>query len=223
MYEKILEKLKAQRGTTSNVSDRSLEDLAKSLETIVTTDEILEVADLTNAIKSIDGNINYYTAEQVKAIEKKSQEEAAKKVKEEIEAKAKKAGEEMKKNEDVPQYVKDLLEQNKTITETLAGLKGEKIAKTREEKMSEILKEAPGYYKDQVIESFKNTSFENDDSFTAYLEKSKTNFDSFKQQAKEQGLNTFAPKTETKKEEKEQLNPVFEQAMKAHDEMNKNE
>ena len=49
MFEKILQKLKAQRGTTSNVSDKSLEDLAKSLVTVITTDELLNAMDLSAA------------------------------------------------------------------------------------------------------------------------------------------------------------------------------
>ena len=46
MYEKILQKLKEQRGDTSNVSDRTLQDLAKTLEGFITTDDLLETMDM---------------------------------------------------------------------------------------------------------------------------------------------------------------------------------
>jgi len=226
MYAKILEKLKTQRGTTSNVTDRSLEDLAKSLESIITTDDILNVADLSKAIESIDGNINHYTAAQVKAIEEKRITDTAKKAEDEA---AKKADEEANKNklpDDAPDYIKAIMEQNNLLMEqskqtaqSLANLQGDKITTTRTEKMTELLKEAPEYYKNQIIEGFNNMTFENDEAFGSYLGKSKTNLDLFTQQAAEQGLNTSSPKAETKKPEKEELNPTFAAAMKAHDEL----
>ena len=77
MYEKILQKLKTQRGTTSNVSDRSLEDMAKSYELIIKDDEALNALDFTKIIQSLDGNISKIAAD------------AAKKAKDEAEAQKK--------------------------------------------------------------------------------------------------------------------------------------
>lgn len=236
MYEKILQKLKEQRQKviaakgSSNVSDRSLEDLARSLEPIISTDEILNVADLSKAIESIDGNINHYTAEQIKAMDKKKQEEEAKKAAEEAAKKAeqerldklKGAGD--NKDVDIASIIAESIKSAvEPLTNQISELKGEKIATTRVEKMNEILKDAPEYYKNQIITGFNNMSFKDDDSFNSFLDNTKTNFETFQQQAKEQGLNTSAPKGEVKKEDEAKLNPVFEKAMKAYDEQQKKE
>jgi len=223
MYEKILEKLKKQREESSNVTDRSLEDLARSLETVITTDDILTVADLTNAIKSIDGNINHYTATQVKAIETKNQEDAVKKAQEEA---AKKAEDERlaklktdPKNVDIAAIIAESIKSAvEPLTNQISELKGDKIATSRSEKVNKLLKDAPDYYKNQITEGFKNLSFENDDTFNTYLGSTKTNLETFQQKAKEQGLNTAIPNPDVKQPEKEELNPTFAKAMAAHDE-----
>ena len=149
MFEKILQKLKAQRGETSNVSDRSLEDLARSLEPVITTDEILEKMDLSASIKSLDGNINHYTAEAVKTAKKKEDEEAAKKKKEE-EDRAKQKSQQTNQ-EDIPDWAKKLMEQNEQVTNTLASLQTEKATSTRREKLKKSFtdkdgKELPEFY-----------------------------------------------------------------------------
>lgn len=203
MYEKILLKLKEQRGQTSNVSDRSLDDLAKSLVTIITTDEILAHADLTKAIESIDGNISHYTAEAVKKAKEKDDEEAAKKA---VDLAAKKAAEKVKKEketgkktEEIPEWAKVLMEQNQTFSDNLTALKNEKITSSRSDKLNGVVKGLPDYVADPIKESFKTTSFENDEAFSTYLQKVEKSGKSFEQAAKEQGLNTSTPSVHVRK------------------------
>ena len=158
MKEKIFLKLKAQRGTTSNLSDRSLDDLARSLESIITTDEILSKFDFSAAIASLDGNINHYTAEQVKKIK----EAEEKRLKEEAE---KKAAEEAAKNKDpkeeTPEWAKAIIEANKVMAERIASFEKEKTILTKKEQArlalqnSKLLpKEVQDKWKDRInIES----------------------------------------------------------------------
>ena len=202
MYEKILQKLKDQRGATSNVSDRSLEDLAKSLVTIITTDEILALANLTEAIESIDGNINHYTAEAVK----KAKEEEEKEAKKATELAAKKAEEARKKKagtktEDPPEWMetmKTIMEQNQKISDDLIALKQEKVTSTRGTQLNTVLKDLPEYLANPIKESFKKTAFENDEAFSTYLQQVEKSGKTFEQAAKEQGLNTTAPSVTVK-------------------------
>ncbi len=201
MYEKIVQKLKEQRGTTSNVSDRSLEDLAKSLETVITTDEILAVADLTKAIESLDGNISYYASG---AVKKAKDIEEAEKANEATKLAAKKAAEKVKKEagkkDDTPDWAKalfegvdELREQNKTHSANLLALKNEKVTSTRSDKLNTIIKDLPDYVKDPIKEGFKTASFTNDEAFSTYLQQVEKSRKTFEQAAKEQGLNTNVP------------------------------
>ncbi len=199
MLEKILQKLKEQRGTTSNVSDRSLEALAKSLVILITTDEILAVADLSTAIESIDGNINHYTAEAVKKAKDAEDVEKAKKA---TELAVKKAAEKAKKDkekgtgtktEETPEWAKTIMEQNQKFSEDLIALKQEKVTSTRSDQLNKIVKELPEYLANPIKESFKTASFENDEAFSTYLQQVEKSGKTFEQAAKEQGLNTSTP------------------------------
>lgn len=223
MYEKILQKLKVQRGQTSYVSDRSLEDLAKSLVKIITTDELLAQADLTEAIKSIDGNINAYTAEQVKKMQdaaKKAAEDEAKKKADE-EAAKKKAEKDKEKNKDVPEYIQALMEQTKQImtqNETLAkevlALKSEKTSNTRAEQVKKVLEGLPAFVANPIIAGFQKTNFSTEDDFTAYVKELEKNKTDFIQAAKEQGLNNFSPIVDVQKPVETGETPVMADARK---------
>lgn len=209
MYEKILLKLKEQRGTTSNVTDRSLEDLAKSLVSIITTDDILALTDLSAAIASIDGNINHYTSEAVKKAKAEEEKEKAKKVEEAAakkaeEAKRKKAA--GSKNEEIPEYAQALmdqnkliLEQNQTFADNLNALKQEKETSKRGEQLSKVLNGLPEYLVNPIKESFKTASFKDEEAFSTYLQQVEKSGKTFEQQAKEQGLNTDTPTIVVKK------------------------
>jgi hypothetical protein len=198
MYEKILQKLKEQRGTTSTVSDRSLEDLARSLEPIITTDEILGLANLTNAIKSIEGNISHYTKQQlekIKADEKKAAEDAAKKAAEKAKAEGDKK-DTILTAEQLAGLIKDAIA---PLATELAGLKQEKTTNSRVEKLQAILKGLPDFYTKPLLAGFVRTSFTDDTEFDTYLGEVTSNRDAFNQAAKEQGLNTFVPVADVKK------------------------
>jgi len=193
MYEKILQKLKIQRGETSNVSDRSLEDLAKSLATIISADEILEKADLSAAIKSIDGNINSYTKKQIELAKKAESEKTAAEKAAEEKKKAEEDALKAKNDKDVPQYIKDMMEQQKKTQEMLLALQSEKSANTRKTLLEKTLETTPDFYKKSIVSAFEKTSFENEESFTEFLGTVKSNAEAFTQAAKEHGLPVNIP------------------------------
>ena len=214
MFEKIKAKLLLQRGTDSNVSDRSIEDLAKSLETVITTDDILEKADLTAAIKSIDGNINHYTAEAVK----KSTTEAKQKIKDDAEAKQKikddDAAAAQQQTEEIPAWAKTVMEQNQKMADDLNSMQTEKTTSTRRDQLKKQLKDLPEYYTKPILSAFDSTSFEDEDTFSTYLNGIKTNGDDFQQQLKEKGLNTTPPRKDVEIPEDTEETPVLADARK---------
>ena len=218
MLEKILQKLKTQRGNTSNVSDRSLEDLAKSYETVITTDEILAKADFKKAIDSIDGNINNYTAGAItRAKEKEAADLLAKK---EADEAAKRAEKLKLKDEDkddknpTPVWAEALLESNKLMTDRLAKLETDKTTTTRKQQLEQTLKDTPDYFKNPLLESFKRTNFETDEDFTAYAGQIKTTSESFIQTAKEQGLLKTTPKADVRVPTEDGQTPELGDALK---------
>lgn len=218
MYEKILQKLKSQRGSNNQVTDKTLEAKAKTLESLITTDEILATVDFTDEIASMQGNIGHIASEAVKNAGTEAEKLQAKKAQEEADKLAAEKLALTHKGEEAPEWAKAIIEQNKKNAETLAALQGEKITTTRSEKLNEILKEAPKAFKDQVISNFNQMQFADDDAFNAFTETTKTNFDGFKQLASEQGLSFSTPSLDVKPEPKTKLNPVFEKAFKAKEE-----
>jgi hypothetical protein len=227
MYERILQKLKEQRKQNSNVSDRSLADLAKSLESIILTEEILSKIDLSKAIESIDGNIRGIAADEVKKT--KSEVEAAKKAADDEEKRKKAETEKAKKmagvkdESEIPEYVKAIMEQNKLILDShakisadLGTLRNEKISSTRAEKLNKILDGAPSYLANPIKSSFQMAKFETDDEFDTYLSGIETEKANFIQQAKVNGLNTTTPGIDVKKPDPEnELPPIFKKAFES--------
>ena len=188
MFEKILQALKEKRGTTSNVSDRTLEDLAHSYESVITTDEILATVDFTKAIATIDGNINKYTAD---AVQKIKDEEAAKKAAEEADKKKDTQQHDSTKIED--ERIKALEAQNAKLIEQFSSIEADKLREKRTDRISAILKSTPDFYKKDKLASFQRANFKDEADFEAYATEVEDSRKAFEQSAKEQGLNNFVP------------------------------
>ena len=198
MLEKILQKMKTQRGKTSNETDRSLEDLAKTYEQFITTDEQLEAMDFTPVITSIDGNINKYTADAVtreKAERQKAIDEAVAKAKGTKPTTEKKKPEE---GQETPAWAQELIDKNKQLEEALNKLQGERTLSARQQKLQEVLKGTPDYFQKPIVTSASKLQFNTEEEFTEYLETVKQTRTDFEQAAKEQGLNTSAPSGQQK-------------------------
>jgi len=203
MYEKILQKLKEQRGQNSQVSDKTLESMAKTWGNVIKDDETLGNIDFTEQISSLQGNIGHI-AKQVK----EDTEKIFKKP--ESAQPAPKPNE--PKPEDMPEWAKALLDQNKQNAELLAKMQGEKITTDRIDEINTILKDAPKVYKDQVLLSrFDNM---NDDDFLSFKETTKTNFEGFQQMAKEQGLSFATPTPNVNKPKDDGRTPELANAAK---------
>lgn len=192
MQEKILAKLKEQRGENSQVSDKTLESMAKTWANVVKDDETLGNIDFTEQISSLQGNIGHI-AKQVKDDAEKNYQgfkspEQLKKEAEEAERLKNKGG-----GKEISPEVQALIDQNKQIMETLGAMKSEKITTSRTGELETILKDAPKAYKDQILLSFDKMQFESDEDFGSFKETTKTNFSNFQQMAKEQGVVFNSP------------------------------
>jgi hypothetical protein len=191
MQEKILQKLKSQRGQTSKVSDRSLETLAKSLVNVYTTEDLLATADFTEAIASLDGNISFHIADEVKKATDKAVADALAKAEKEKTDKEKGKGD--KKEDEMPEWAKLQQAENKRLADELAKLQTEKIVGSRTDKLNEILKNTPAYLKTPILSSYAKAQFETDEDFNTYVSDIDKQCKEFEQAAKEQGLNTSIP------------------------------
>jgi len=202
MYEKILQKLKTQRGENSSVTDKSLEDLARTLEKVITTEEALESADFTPAIKSIDGNINKKASDAVKTAQQKADEEAAEKKRlADEEAEKRRKEKEVDDNGEIPAWAKTLMKQNEALQEQNKKLQtqfdrrsAEEIKADRLNLIKGKLKDLPEYYTTPIVSGFDSMQFENEDAFNSYLERVGKSGEEFAQQAKEHGLPSSTPK-----------------------------
>lgn len=238
MFEKIKAKLLQQRPKNSHVSDRSLEDLARSLENIITTDEALEKANFVQAIESLDGNINHYTAEQVKAIQEKEKADKEKQ-KKEAEEKAKKEKETKKMaqdlsgkvdEEEIPAWAKQLavqnqalLDQNNKLSNAVLQLQTDKIVSTRKQQLSKVLEGVPDFMATPIMKSFESTNFADELEFSQYLETMETTKKDYFQQAGEKGLNTDTPKKGAKELKDDGQTSVLKSAMKVVNEQKEKE
>ena len=186
MLEKILQKMKEQRPKTSNVSDRSLQDLASTYVAVVTTDEQLEALDFLPAITSIDGNINHYTAEAVKKVKPQTKPNNGNPPTTET-------SQETPADEEPPAWAKALMEQNKALTESVQRLNNEKIAKGRQSQLEEVLKGTPVFFQKPIVAAFQKAQFSDDEEFSTYIEEVKAIRTDFETQAAENGMNIAVP------------------------------
>ncbi len=235
MKEKIMTALKKQRKENSNVSDRSLEDLATSLSTIITTDELLEKADLSASLESLDGNINHVSAEAVKADQRRKEQEDARKKEEE---KRRKEQEAIQNNQNTkkdggdvtnqtPEWAKALIEQNKRMAERMDSMEKTKTQQTRLDKVKKTLSNTPDFFNKPIVTGFNRLSFETEEDFNEYLKEVENSKKTFEKQAKENGLNTTMPGQNVKKPdedtgETEELHEAMKLAQKAKEKETEN-
>ena len=217
MYEKILQKLKTQRGQNLQVSDKTLEAKAKSLEVLITDDDILAKADFTSEIESMQGNIGH-VAKQVKEDTEKTLKKVDKTPAEiEAERLAKETKEKEDKEKGISPEVSSLIEQNKKILETLASMQGEKITTSRADILNQKLKDTPLIFKDATLNGFNRMKFNSDEEFSEYISEIEILAKNAIQVGKESNLNTSTPDITVKKPEDTKLNPVFGKAVEAFD------
>jgi len=219
MFDKILAKLKGERGKTSQVSDRTLEDTARALESIIVSDEILAKYDAKKAISTLEGNINAVVSTEKTNWEKQKEEER----KAQSPATPPTVPNMPTTPEDPTQAkIKELTE---TVS-SLIGVVGSLTKQTAQEKrtaaLKEVLKDTPAYYQDPILAQIDKMTFAKEEDFNEYVGTVKTSAESFILKAKESGLNTTTPpKGGEDATPKTEISPLMAQALKVVTEDNK--
>jgi len=168
------------------LSDARIEAFAKRFEGKVTSEE-----DLETRLFALDEALPF--ADIAKEDDRVRSLEAAAK---------KKPGEEKKPDTDpakkpdgdeAPEWAKALIEGNKTLTEKLAALEGNKIVNDRKSAILAKLKDADESYSAKVLRDFGRMSFADDAAFEEYLGEVETDFTTHVQTTAESQLGKDAP------------------------------
>ncbi|MGJ1431586.1 hypothetical protein ACR79M_08415 [Sphingobacterium spiritivorum] len=95
--------------------------------------------------------------------------------------------------EDIPSWAKAIIEGQKLMSETVAGLKSEKVVTDRQSLILGKLANADKEYSSKVIRDFGRMNFATDEDFTAYLTDVETDFANHTQTQAESKLGKDNP------------------------------
>ncbi|EFK57351.1 hypothetical protein U0038_17530 [Sphingobacterium spiritivorum] len=181
----------------AQLSDARVEQLAKRLEGKVTTeDELKEKLSLLNELEPFS--------------EKVKEDDRMRSFQSEIEKLKKGAGQSDDKDkgdegaggsgaasgagsEEIPAWAKAIIDGNKTVTEKLAALEGQKVVNDRRSIIQAKLKDADKDYSSKVLRDFGRMNFATDEDFTAYLTDVETDFANHTQTQAESKLGKDNP------------------------------
>ena len=177
MKDKILTALRAAIDKNSSINDKTL-----NAYVAIIADKITDESQISEAIKpyvevlkEFQGNINSVAAAAVTA--KESEAKAAKE-KAEAEAAAQKAAEEAAKTGGgEPEWFKSFREQQE---KRISAIESEKTSTTRRRRLEEITKDS-GSMGGKILKDFGRMTFESDESFEAYIEETKNDIETAKQ------------------------------------------
>lgn len=113
-----------------------------------------------------------------------------------------------KESDEIPAWAQALIDSNKTLSERLSALQGEKITDTRRAKLEKLLKDT-GTFGTRTLKSFGKMKFESDDDFDEFFSEVEEDLKSFNQERANAGLEKLgmpAGGVNTgKKEEKQEV------------------
>lgn len=190
MFEKILQKLKQQRGQNLQVTDKTLESMAKTWSNIVKDDETLNGIDFSEQINSLQGNIGHI-AKQVKDDTAKQFEGYVKPnpTPNPNPSPTPQPNDPPKPGDDIAAIVANAIKTAVSpLQEQIAKMQGEKITTTRSQQLLEVLKDVPEQFKQQVTNNFNRMSFTDDADFESFKTETATNVSGLVQMAKESGI-----------------------------------
>lgn len=96
-------------------------------------------------------------------------------------------------SEEVPAWAKAIIDGNKTVTEKLAALEGQKVVNDRRSIIQAKLKDAGEDYSAKVLRDFGRMSFQDDAAFDTYLADVETDFANHTQMQAESKLGKDSP------------------------------
>ncbi|WP_231489906.1 hypothetical protein [Pedobacter sp. Leaf170] len=157
------------------------------IETIATVldEEVVEETDIDGAIKTFD---KYNPLAEIAKTDDKlrtlSTKKDGEKTQAEIDAEKAEAERKAKAEElpdDVPPYIKAILDGQKLLTDKLAAFEGTKVVSDRKAIASEKFKDANDAFKADLLADLEEITFKDDDHFNSYLERKEKTFGDLKQ------------------------------------------
>lgn len=179
MKDKIKVALKT-RYTNLGFGEKAFEGVADYLTIAIKEESEIDnivngVENLLKAFQSeIDGRVNT-------AVEK------AKKEKQEG-GQTQQTATQTNQTDDTPAWAKSLIEANQNLTAKIAAIEGSHVSKTRQQTLSEKLKDAPKPFSDKILKDFQRMQFASDEDFQTYLTETENDINSAVQEFANNGL-----------------------------------
>lgn len=185
MKDKILSALKKGIGKTS-INEKTLNAYVEIIADKIDDENQIEeaVRPYVDVLKEFQGNINSVAAQALKDKESELAKTAEERAAQEA---AQKAAEDASKgggNEQEPSWFKQYREQQ---DKRLTAIETEKTSSTRKKRLEEITKDI-GSLGIKVLKDFGRMTFDTDDAFEEYLEETRSDIETAKQEESNQGL-----------------------------------
>jgi len=166
-----------------NLSKARLNAIATRIETKVIDDE----TKIDAALAAMDDAYPFTEIakddDKIRTLEAKTK--PAPKTETPAEKAAREAAEALAQPDDTPAWAKALIEQNKTLAQEMAAIKGEKVIDSMRAKATEKLKEIPATF------WIKRSIPENDEALEAFVTEVTTDYSTFKQEMTNSGLSVL--------------------------------
>jgi len=191
MKEKIIAAFKVKYPGI-NLSKKRLDAIAAKIEAKVIDDE----TKIDAALAAMDEVYPFADIakddDKVRTLEAKLKTPAGETPAQKAAREAAEAAAALETDKDTPAWAKALIEQNKTLAQDLAAIKGEKVANTIKGKATELLKEVPvSYWGKRAIP-------DTEEALQDFVTEVTADYATFKKEMTDQGLSVLsAPKTGT--------------------------
>jgi hypothetical protein len=217
MKKEILEALKAKFvGVSEAILNRIADKLAKT---------VIKQEDVATAIEGVTfqqvlesyGDSRATEAQQtaVTNYEKKHGLKDGKKVEEPKPTEQPKPNEETKHGkEDMPAWAKALIDSNKTLSDKLSAMEGEKIATSRKSSLEAILKNAPEKIRQRYEKDFVRMTFKDDEDFNRWIGEITPDVEAITNEYQAKGGVVTRPKAGAAGGKGEEKNPYLEARIK---------
>lgn len=171
MKKKIIEALATKfEGVEANILDRVAEKLSK---TVKSEDEIQTIVDgvtFQSVLESYaDSRTNEAVTSAVANYEKKYNLKDGKPI-QRTPPPSPKPEPPKPTEEEIPPYIKALMEQNKRLEEQISAINSERQTTSRKKTLQGVLKDAPQKLKERYEKDFNRLSFKDDDDFQSWID-----------------------------------------------------
>jgi hypothetical protein len=199
MFEQILEGLKTKY---PGVGAKTLERIAKKMAKTVTKEEDVKTAVDGVTFQQLIDNEGDFRATQatetsIANYEQKFGLKNGKPVEKPQDPpiqKEKKPDEPQVPQDETQKMLKQLLDNQKALTDELAAIKTEKIGNSRKGRLTEMLKEADDKTRNRYLRDFDRLTFKDEDDFNGWLDERKPEIDEDIKSVKAAGASASAPK-----------------------------